>query len=141
VYFILISLSLFVLLLGLVTAFGRRQQFFARPVMTPFERGMYQRLKQAFPEHHILAQVAFSALITHHHYKIRSKFNRKVTDFVLLDQQCQVVAVIELDDPSHLHRQQDDALRDDMLQQAGYQVYRYQQIPAIATLKRDIRCH
>ncbi len=61
---------------------------------------MFIRLKEALPQQHILAQVAFSALITSDDYKIRQKFNRKVTDFVILNTQFEVIAIIELDDRS-----------------------------------------
>ena len=77
-----------------------QQKFFPKRVITPFESKMFIRLKEAFPQHHILAQVAFSALITNDNFKIRNKFNRKVTDFVLLNQKLEVVAIIELDDQS-----------------------------------------
>jgi len=99
---------------------------------------MYARLISAFPQHHVLAQVAFSALITSQNYKIRNQFNRKVTDFVLLDKNCNVVAVIELDDPSHIGKEQEDAARDAMLQEAGYRVLRYTSIPSAAALQKDI---
>ena len=99
---------------------------------------MYARLISAFPQHHVLAQVAFSALITSQNYKIRNQFNRKVTDFVLLDKNCNVVAVIELDDPSHIGKEQEDAARDAMLQEAGYRVLRYTSIPSVSALQKDI---
>lgn len=117
------------------------QKYFAKPVITQFESKMFNRLKQSFPEYHILAQVAFSALITHHNFKIRSKFNRKVTDFVILDKKLNVVAIIELDDPSHIGKEAEDAERDAMLLQAGYQVYRYTDIPSPQSLRRDILNH
>ena len=88
--------------------------------------------------HHVLAQVAFSALIDCNQFKLRSKFNRKVTDFVLLDKQLEVIAIIELDDPSHLGKEHIDAQRDEMLEQAGYQVYRYTDIPSCRDLRKDI---
>lgn len=105
-------------------------------MITPFEQKMFLRLNEAFPQHHILAQVAFSALITSQQYKLRAKFNRKVTDFVILDMQMQVIAIIELDDPSHIGKEKEDASRDKMLTQAGYKVSRYTEIPSIRTLKR-----
>lgn len=137
-FFIAISALIFITLLLVFFYCSERQQFFPRPVMTQYEQHMYLRLKQAFPQYHILAQVAFSALITNQNYKIRSKFNRKVTDFVLLNSQCQVIAIIELDDPSHLNKKDEDAFRDKMLQQAGYPVYRYTQIPTVRLLQHDI---
>ena len=121
-----------------IRSFLPKQQFFSRPVITSFESQMFLRLKQAFPHYHVLAQVAFSALITSEHYNIRSKFNRKVTDFVILDQQMQVIAVVELDDPSHIGKELEDQKRDRMLKEAGYRVQRYTQIPSIKQLKMDI---
>ena len=118
--------------------FRLKQQYYPRPVITHFESKMFNRLKQSFPEYHILAQVAFSALITHNNYKVRSKFNRKVTDFVILDKKLNVIAIIELDDPTHIGKEQEDAERDAMLLQAGYQVYRYTDIPSPQNLRQDI---
>ena len=118
--------------------FRRKQKFYAKHVITPFERKMFIRLKEAFPRHHVLAQVSFSSLITSDHYKIRAKFNRKVTDFVLLDEQLAVVVIIELDDPSHIGKEQEDAERDAMLNEAGYIVLRFTEIPSIRQLHKHI---
>lgn len=99
---------------------------------------MYARLISAFPQHHVLAQVAFSALITNQNYKIRNQFNRKVTDFVVLDKDCNVVVIIELDDPSHIGKEKEDAERDAMLNEAGYRVLRYTNIPSAHNLQKDV---
>lgn len=116
-----------------------KKRFYPKRVITPFESKMFYRLKESFPQFHVLAQVAFSALITNQNLKIRSKFNRKVTDFVLLDHELKVVAIIELDDPSHIGKEVEDALRDEMLFEAGYQVYRYTDIPSTKQLRKDIK--
>ncbi len=113
-----------------------KQKFFARPVITNFETQMFIRLKQSFPSYHVLAQVAFSALITSNDYKVRSQFNRKVTDFVLLDENMEVIAIIELDDPTHLEKVEEDRLRDQMLIEAGYIVRRYTNIPSVRQLQK-----
>ncbi|EEH69069.1 DUF2726 domain-containing protein [Acinetobacter haemolyticus] len=139
IFLIIGSISALLLLVSCLRPYFFKQQFFARPVITSFESQMFLRLQQAFPQHHILAQVAFSALITSDHYKIRSRFNRKVTDFVILDKDMQVIAIIELDDPSHIGKELEDKKRDHMLQQAGYLVQRYTQIPSIKQLQMDIR--
>ncbi len=118
--------------------FRSKQKFYAKHVITPFERKMFIRLKEAFPRYHILAQVSFSSLITSDHYKIRAKFNRKVTDFVLLNEQLDVVVIIELDDPSHLGKEQEDAQRDAMLNEAGYMVLRFTEIPSIRQLHKQL---
>ena len=133
------SLALFILV---VQRYVRpTQKYYPRPVITSFESKMFTRLNQSFPEYHILAQVAFSALITHNDMKVRAKFNRKVTDFVILDKKLQVIAIIELDDPTHIGKEREDAERDAMLLQAGYQVYRYTNIPSPQSLRRDILNH
>lgn len=117
---------------------SRNKNYFAKPVITLFEQKMFFRLNEAFPQHHVLAQVAFSALIDTDQFKLRAKFNRKVTDFVLLNHQLEVIAIIELDDPTHIGKEQKDAQRDAMLHQAGYKVYRYTEIPSCRELKKDI---
>lgn len=117
----------------------RHKNYYAKPVITPFEQKMFVQLIEAFPQYHVLAQVAFSALITSKQFKYRAKFNRKVTDFVILDKNMKVVAIIELDDPSHLGKEQQDAQRDAMLDQAGYRVLRYTDIPSGRELRKDIQ--
>lgn len=135
---LILLLVLIIIVLCLVFYYADRkpQQYFARPVITRFEQKMYIRLKQAFPDAHILAQVAFSALITNSDQRIRQNFNRKVTDFVLLDSKFQVVAIIELDDPSHKGKEKQDQWRDHMLNEAGYEVYRFKQIPTVKKLQQ-----
>ena len=132
----LASLALFILIFKQL--FFPKKNFYPKPMMTAFERRMFMRLKQAFPEHHILAQVAFSALITNNHYKIRALFNRKVTDFVILNADMHVIAIIELDDHSHIGKEQEDAERDAMFHEAGYRVVRYTEIPSIRQLQSDL---
>ncbi|ANF81460.1 hypothetical protein A3K93_04140 [Acinetobacter sp. NCu2D-2] len=119
--------------------FNRKENFYPKPVITNFESRLFKRLNEAFPHHYVLAQVAFSALITHDQMKMRNRFNRKVTDFVLLDQKYNVVAIIELDDPSHIGKEKEDAERDAMLIAAGYLVLRYTEIPTIRQLQRDLK--
>jgi len=140
IFFVIGCLASFALICLLFPhLFTRQKKFYPKRVITAFESKMFTRLKDAFPHHHILAQVAFSALITHDNMKMRSKFNRKVTDFVVMDREYNVVAIIELDDPSHIGKEQEDAERDAMLIAAGYTVVRYTEIPTIRQLQRDLR--
>jgi len=130
--------SLGLLYLSLQQYLTSKKQFLAKPVITAFEKRMFIRLKEVLPQQHILAQVAFSALITSDDYKIRQKFNRKVTDFVVLNTQFEVIAIIELDDPTHLYKEEEDRQRDAMLKEAGYRIIRYTEIPTIRQLRKDI---
>ena len=116
-----------------------KKEYYARPVISHFEIKMFERLKKAYPNHHVLTQVAFSALITSNYMVTRNKFNRKVTDFVILNHHMDVVCIIELDDPTHMGKEKQDEKRDAMLKEAGYTVLRYTKIPSIRQLHKDIR--
>jgi very-short-patch-repair endonuclease len=108
-----------------------------RRVMTDREQGMYWRLAETFPEHVVLAQVAFSALITSAR-EHRNRFDRKVADFVVCDKAMQVLAVVELDDASHKGREAADAKRAALLETAGYRVVRFPRTPDIDELRAAI---
>lgn len=118
-----------------------KQQYFPRKIMTAYEQKLFVKLKLAVPQYHVLSQVAFSALITNQDYKIRNQFNRKVTDFVIINDDGNVIAIIELDDSSHLNKVEEDRFRDTMLKQAGYKVIRFTKIPTVAEIRQQILNH
>jgi very-short-patch-repair endonuclease len=101
----------------------------ARQPVTKNEQPMYFRLVEAFPEHVVLAQVSFSALLTARTTATRNTFDRKTADFVLCTKAFEVLAVIELDDASHKGREANDRKRDRLLTDAGYRVLRYKTTP------------
>ncbi|MBB5367768.1 MULTISPECIES: DUF2726 domain-containing protein [unclassified Janthinobacterium] len=107
-------------------------------MLTNREQQMFSLLSSALPECVVLAQVAFSALVTADGWQSRNRFNRKVADFVICSKQMNVIAVIELDDRSHIGREHHDSERDAMLKQAGYATIRYQSIPTTEQIRRDI---
>lgn len=110
----------------------------ARRPLTPFEEQMFGTLTTALPECVVLAQVAFSALITTDEQAHRNRFDRKVADFVICSRQLTPIAVVELDDRSHWNKRAADADRDTMLRNAGYHTLRYQGIPQTEDVRRDI---
>ena len=109
-----------------------------KPIMTAREQQMYHLLQTALPECTVLAQVAFSALVTAKGWENRNRFDRKVADFVLCSQQLNVIAVIELDDRSHAGREREDKERDTMLRLAGYVTLRYANFPTQQALRADV---
>lgn len=118
----------------------RKGTFGPRPALTKNEQGMYWRLVQSFPEpeHVVLSQVSFGALLVAKRGASRYSFSQKRADFVLLDKTFRVLAVIELDDSSHRGQETRDAQRDSMLLAAGYKVLRYSGIPDVDRLVRDV---
>ena len=111
----------------------------SKPVMTAREQQMYHLLQTALPECTVLAQVAFSALLTAKGWANRNRFDRKVADFVLCSQQLNVIAIIELDDRSHAGRERHDKERDAMLRLAGYVTLRYANFPSQQALRADVK--
>ena len=109
---------------------------YAKPPLTEREQSMYFRLAKTFPDHVVLAQVAFSALLDTKDRPTRSTFDRKVADFVLCTKAFVPIAVIELDDRSHRGKEQADASRDATLTKAGYRVLRFKNVPDGADLLR-----
>lgn len=106
--------------------------------LTMNEQPMFKRLNEAVPEYYVLAQVAFSAFMTAKGYATRALFNRKIADFVILDQHFNVVAVIELDDASHNGKEEKDAQRDALIAEAGFKVIRYKKTPDIQKVRTDL---
>ena len=109
-----------------------------KPVMTAREQQMYHLLQTALPECTVLAQVAFSALMTAKGWANRNRFDRKVADFVLCSKQLNVLVVIELDDSSHAGRERQDRERDAMLRLACYVTLRYANFPTQQALRADV---
>ena len=97
----------------------------------------YTRLKEILPNHIILAHVSFDALLTTKYYRTRNKYRNMVADFVVLDENQQIKAIIALDDPMVLKRIQPSQYQDALLQMAGYRVIRYDDVPEYAQLRDD----
>lgn len=117
----------------------------ARPLLTPNEKEFYGRIRRALPEFTVWAQVSMGALLTAPEggrdaagWGFRERFNRKVVDFVVLDAQLRVLALVELDDRTH--NPVKDAARDRLMREAGYVTLRYESRakPAEATLRQDV---
>ncbi|MCH7308649.1 DUF2726 domain-containing protein [Acinetobacter sp. NIPH 1852] len=116
---------------------GERNPIKGRRLISMNEQPTFLRLREALPEHIVLAQVAFSAFMTAKGYATRNLFNRKVADFVVLDKQFNVVAIVELDDSSHKGKEAKDAERDALISEAGYRLIRYQRTPDLDQVKKD----
>lgn len=112
---------------------------YSKAILTRRELQFFSVLQEALPQVYIFPQVSFSAILNTKGFYTRSQFNRKIADFVLCDSNLKIVAIIELDDSSHKGREKQDAARDAMLNEAGYPVLRYAQIPLSAQIRKDMR--
>lgn len=116
---------------------GKRTTIKGKRIITMNEQPTFLRLREALPEHFVLAQVAFSAFMTASGYATRNLFNRKVADFVVLDKQFNIVAIVELDDSSHKGKEDKDADRDALVAEAGFRVIRYKRTPDFEQVRKD----
>ena len=121
-----------------------------RSLLTEREQQLYERLVAIFPHHVVFPQVALSQMIelapgAANRQSIQNRFFRLVADFVLCNRDFSVVAVIELDDPTHKRadRQSADARKTKALTSAGLRLVRIPAgpVPSHEELQRLIRDH
>jgi hypothetical protein len=145
--FAVVILSAIVLLVVMKSGAGSNSGSLYNPkaLLTQNEQEFFVRLKQALPDHHVMAQVSMGALLNPSvprrdplFHRIRNRFAQKIVDYVVLDDKFKVVTLIELDDRTHV--QEKDADRDAMTAAAGYRTIRYQSKakPAVASIRFDV---
>lgn len=140
---ILVAIAIIVFLLAPPKL--RQSAYRKRQVMTPNELEFYGRIVRALPGMHVCPQVAMHALIepTSTNGKTRlmhfRRISQKVVDYAIFDAQWVLVAVIELDDRTHVASR--DAIRDSYMSSAGIRTLRYQSRskPADAQISVDVQ--
>ena len=108
-----------------------------RAVFNTFEQLTFTRLKEIFPEGNVLAHVSFDALLTTKFPRTRRKYQKLFANFVLLDKDCRVMAIIALGDSMTTKRTNASIDQDALLNAAGYRVIRYHQDPEYQQLRKD----
>ena len=122
---------------------GATWPFYAKKPLSQPEQVLYFRLTEALPEHIVLAQVQLSRILGikkgHNHQSWLNRINRMSADFVVCNKDSSIVAVIELDDPSHqkLDRKTADEKKDKALSAAEIKIIRWQAkaIPDVSAIK------
>lgn len=108
-----------------------------RAVFNSTELITFTRLKEILPEANILAHVSFDALITTKYLHTRRKYQQMFADFVVLDKDCKVLAVVTLDDLNSSKRMPANTYPDALLESAGYRIVRYVGVPEYQQLRED----
>ena len=140
-YFITIVGLLFITVFAVRSLHQNRRQdspLKRRGILNISEQITLMRLKAVLPRHTVLAHVSFDALLTTKFAHTRRKYQGLVADFVVLDQQYQVLAIIEIADESYVNRLQQKHYQDSLLELAGYRVLRYSAIPTEQQLREDL---
>ena len=114
-----------------------------KPLLTPTELKFSELLEEAIPELRVMYQVAVYQTIkisnSSNSLKIWNKLNRLTFDFVLIDRESNVLAVIELDDKSHNRAAsiKRDQKKDELIKFLGKPLLRFQasDMPSIDDLR------
>lgn len=118
-----------------------------KPLLTPIELEFSKLLDKAIPELRVMYQVAVYQTIKikdgPENLKIWNKLNRLTFDFVLIDRDANVVAVIELDDKTHLRAAsiKRDQKKDDLIKFLGKPLLRFNvsSLPSVDALRLEIQ--
>ena len=115
----------------------------AKPLLTNAEQHFYKRLAAAMqPDFIVLAQVSMGQLFRTtggsfgQNRALYRTISQKAVDYVICRSDLSVMVVVELDDPSHDNKKDEDAKRDKTLRDAGYEVLRLPTAPADDVLQR-----
>lgn len=106
--------------------------FIRKDLITETEKILFNRLREALPDYHVLTQVQLSQLVhvkKGHSFKMWwMSISRMSVDFVIVDNDMRTIAAIELDDKSHYSdedRHKSDAKKDKVLTAAGIKIIRW----------------
>jgi len=120
----------------------------AKPLLTNPEQVVFRRLRQAFPDLVVLAQVSLSQAVAIRtkgkaHGKWFGKVSAKSLDFVLCRHDFSIVAAVELDDKTHEAKvqRQRDADKDRVLAAAKIPLLRWRvnRMPTVSDMQDQVR--
>lgn len=112
-----------------------------KTLLTQREQECFNRLtKSLSPDFLVFPQVAFSQIIDTEggskfdNEGLRRTMSQKVADFVICKTDLTMIAVIELDDRSHIGKEEKDKQRDSIIRQIGLMPLRIPKTPPQRTL-------
>jgi len=117
------------------------------PLLTDHEKPFFWRLQEAVGKNYVVApQVVFGAFLAVRSLPwvdkttARNAVQHNRGDFIVCNDQFEVVAVVELDDSSHNSKAQKykDKRRDELMKAVGVKAIRYRQIPEVSKIRSDL---
>lgn len=105
-------------------------EFAPMKVLTDTEAKFFRQLESVLTDEWIFPQVAMSALIKptgrgKQYWSSFGKIAQKRVDFAICRKDLSLIAIVELDDPSHDRREDEDVQRDAYLKSAGIRTVRF----------------
>jgi hypothetical protein len=106
------------------------RDFQRQAIMTATELKFFRQLSAVLPDVWIFPQVAFAAVLKpttrgKDYWRAFGQIAQKRLDFVLYGNDMNLIAVVELDDPTHDQKASSDRQRDELLQHAGIRTVRF----------------
>lgn len=108
-----------------------RYPYYAKSIMTPTEQLLYTKLTHALPECMVFSQVQLSQILGvkrgFNYMEWHNRINRMSVDYVVCHRDFRIIAIIELDDRTHLRddRIKCDIKKDKALASAGLRIIRW----------------
>lgn len=139
---IIVSMIIFVVVLFIAYKGLKHQQpsdsvLRQRAVFSNYQQTIYHRLKELMPNANILAHVSFDALLTTKLPRTRRKYESMYADFVVMDKDCRVLAIVTLDEKYFYKRGHSLQFQNMLLETAGYKVICYNHLPDAKQLRHD----
>lgn len=119
---------------------------FRSAILRPTEQRLFLLLVKALPEHYVFGQVAYSQILEatggsyKENFRLMGTMKQKVADFIVFGSGFNMVAVIELDDPTHDSKKDRDAKRDEVINRAGLKTVRWdvRDMPDLEKIRHDV---
>ncbi|EZQ03775.1 DUF2726 domain-containing protein [Acinetobacter sp. Ver3] len=134
---IILAVVLFIAYKGLKHQQPSDSMLRQRAVFSPYQQVTFNRLKEIMPNAHILAHVSFDALLTTKLPRTRRKYESMFADFVVMNKDCKVLAIVSLEDKFSFKRGHTLQFQNALLETAGYKVISYHAVPEYVQLRRD----
>lgn len=143
-----------VMAIGVVFVLASRRRLHSRPDFTATAKRLLTQRELRFFELldaalggapvHICPQASIDGFISFggdRGFAERQRYKARRPDFVIIDAKSDVLLVVELDDPSHDRKKEEDAARDRMIAMAGIPTLRVPKggLPSAAALKAMIK--
>jgi hypothetical protein len=105
-----------------------------RPLVNDGESAMFERLREAFPQHVVLVKVSLAALISVP-LRERERMRHRHVDFVVCDPALRVIAAVQLEQDEELQSFRIGESAQALLEQAGYRVFAWNAPPPMDVLR------
>lgn len=100
-----------------------------RAIFSTHQQLIFMRLKELLPDFFVFVHVSYDSLLTTKFAHTRAKYKEMVADFVIVDENYQILAIINLESLAAIKRGRQMMYEEEILKSAGYRVLHYKGLP------------